>query len=291
MRAALCAPGMLAALTVLTALTARATAAEPQAVEVASLDRHGDAPLMLRGFWFARGGEPRRAPALVLLHGCGGPYDRRGRLSQRLQDYAALLNREGWHVLVVDSLSARGETELCTQRIGDRAVTMTQRRRDALGALQWLAARPEVDGARLGLIGWSNGGSTVLAALQRGHREVEAAAVRPAFGVAFYPGCVDPLQRGWQPIAPLLMLLGADDDWTPAAPCEALAVRVGTAVQHETYAGAYHGFDGDGPVRLRREVPNGVYPGQGVHVGGDPAARDASRERLLRWLRERAAPR
>ncbi|WP_284618889.1 dienelactone hydrolase family protein [Aquabacterium humicola] len=283
MRAALCALGLLAA------LIGPPAVAEPQDVEVSSLDRRGDAPLKLRGFWFAREGETKPAPALVLLHGCGGPYDRRGRLSQRMQDYAALLNREGWHVLVIDSLGARGETELCTQRTGERAVTMTQRRRDALGALQWLAARPDVDGARLGLIGWSNGGSTVLAALQRGHREVDAAAVRPAFGVAFYPGCIDPQRRGWQPVAPLLMLLGGADDWTPSAPCEALAARVGAAVQHETYPGAYHGFDGDAPVRLRRDVPNGVNPGQGVHVGGDPAAREASRERLLRFLRERVA--
>jgi dienelactone hydrolase len=117
---------------------------------------------------------------------------------------------------------------------------------------------------------------------------VAASAVKPAFAVAFYPGCADPLRQRWQPTAPLLMLLGGADDWTPAAPCEALARQAeGQAVPVETYAGAYHGFDGTAPVRLRREVPNGVHPGQGVHQGGDAAARAASQDRLRAYLRER----
>ncbi|NRF69720.1 dienelactone hydrolase family protein [Aquincola sp. S2] len=278
-----CAAVLFAAL----ALPCVAAGVPPQTVEVPSLDRRDGAALMLRGYWFPRPGE-RPAPAIVLLHGCGGPYERGGRLSRRMHDYAELLNREGWHALVVDSLTPRGEIELCTQRIGERAVTMTQRRRDAQGALRWLAAQPGVDATRLGLLGWSNGGSTVLATLQRGHPELAAAEVKPAFGIAFYPGCEDPLRRRWQPAAPLLMLLGSADDWTPAAPCEALAAQAGAAVQVESYAGAYHGFDGEAPLRLRRDVPNGVKPGQGVHVGGDPAARAASRERLQRFLREQA---
>jgi dienelactone hydrolase len=268
-----------------------ATAA-PAEVSVPSLDRRGDAPVSLPGFWFPAEGlaEGARAPAVLLLHGCGGAYDRPGRLSKRMRDYAALVNSLGAHALVTDSLTPRGERELCTQRTGERAITQTQRRRDALGALQWLAAQPGVDAGRLGLIGWSHGGSAVLATLQRGQPEVAASAVQPAFAVAFYPGCADALRHRWQPTAPLLMLLGGADDWTPPGPCETLARQAdGRAVQVETYAGAYHGFDGTAPVRLRREVPNGVHPGQGVHQGGDAAARTASQERLRAYLRERFA--
>jgi dienelactone hydrolase len=267
----------------------------PERVEVPSLDLREGRPLVLPGFWFrAMGSGP--APALLLLHGCGGPYAtegrRKGQLSQRMREYAALLNAEGLHVLVTDSLTPRGETELCTQRAGTRAVTQLNRRRDALGALQWLAAQPAVDGRRIGLLGWSNGGSNVLATLQAGHAEVRAAAVKPAFAVAFYPGCEEALKQRWQPVAPLLMLLGAADDWTPAAPCQALAAQVadgGPAVQWESYPGAHHGFDGRAPVRHRADVPNGLRPGLGVHVGGDPAARVASRERLLAFVRAAVA--
>ncbi|MBI5257290.1 MAG: dienelactone hydrolase family protein [Burkholderiales bacterium] len=265
--------------------------AAPQAVEVPSLDRRDGVALRQPGFWFpATVAGP--APAMLLLHGCGGPYDSRGRLSRRMLEYAELLNAQGLHVLVADSLTPRGEKELCTQRLKQRAVTQANRRRDALGALQWLAAQPGVDAARLGLMGWSHGGSAVLAATQRDQAEVMTAPVRPAFAVAFYPGCSEPLKQGWQPVAPLLLLLGAEDDWTPAAPCEALAAQArAPGVQLATYAGAYHGFDGTAPLVLRTDVPNGVRPGQGVHVGGQPAARAASRERLLQFLHQQLGAR
>jgi len=269
-------------------------------VSVESLDRSGTQPVVLPGYWFRAEAPPgaagASAPALVLLHGCGGPYATTGpggpRLATRMLEYAALINSLGVHVLVTDSLTPRGEKELCTQRTGTRRVTQVERRRDALGALRWLAAQPGVDGTRLGLLGWSHGGSTVLAATDGGHPEVARATPRPALAVAFYPGCAAALTEGWRPAASLLLLVGEADDWTPAEPCRRLAARAAepaaagaTAVEFEAYAGAFHGFDSPAPVRLRRDVPNGVRPGQGVHVGGNAQARAASQERLLRFLR------
>lgn len=268
-------------------LLAACSALAQERVSVPSLDAAQGVPVALPGHWFAapQGG---RAPAWVLLHGCGGPYARDGVLSGRMRQYARLFNEQGMHALVLDSLTPRGEKELCTQRTGQRRVTQTQRRRDALGALQWLAVRADVDPARLGLIGWSNGGSTVLAAINLRHREVAAAPVRPSLAVAFYPGCEAERDRGFEPSAPLLMQLGEADDWTPAAPCKALAaaVRQGPVPQWDAYEGAHHGFDGTAPVRHRADVPNGVRPGQGVHVGANPAARAASALRLASFIRE-----
>ena len=255
-------------------------------VTLPSLERSGGQPIELIGFWFAAAATAATpAPAVVLLHGCGGPYRRRGELSERALDYARLLNERGMHALVLDSLTPRGEKELCTQRIGARRITQANRRLDALGAIDWLAHRPDVDAERIGLMGWSNGGSTVLAALNLRHAEVAHAPIQPAFAVAFYPGCEVELKRGFETRTKLLMLVGEADDWTPAAPCHELARATrGTAPEIEGYAGAYHGFDSAAKVRLRKDVPNGVNPGQGVHVGGDAAALGASRERLLRFL-------
>ena len=254
-------------------------------VRVPSLDSPGGVAVDLTGHWFrAPGVGP--APAVLALHGCGGLYDGRGRLAERYVELAARLNALGVHMLATDSLQPRGEKELCTQRTGQRKVTQLQRRRDALGALQWLAAQPGVDASRLGLLGWSNGGSTVLAASNQRHPEVAAARVRASLVVAFYPGCESELQRGYLGVAPLLLLLGDADDWTPAAPCKALAATAGPAVQIESYAGAFHGFDGTGPVRLRRDVPNGTHPGKGVQVGGDPSARAAAAARLDGFVRD-----
>jgi dienelactone hydrolase len=142
-----------------------------------------------------------------------------------------------------------------------------------------------VDVKRIGLLGWSNGGSTVLAATNARHRDVATAQVRPAFAIAFYPGCEADEKRGYEPVAPLLILTGGADDWTPAAPCRTLArTSADPKPEIEVYPGAYHDFDSDTPVRLRKDVPNGSNPGQGVHVGGNAAAWRASQERLLGFL-------
>ncbi len=262
------------------------TAHAQEQVEFDSLDVAGGKPVRLLGHWLPAPNPTARAPALVLLHGCSGPYERSGRLDQRMRSYAALLNAQGAHALVLDSLTPRGEKELCTQKLGTREVTQANRRLDALAALAWLARRTGVDPQRLGLLGWSNGGSTVLAAINNRHPAVAAASAKAAFAVAFYPGCEAELKRGFQSSTPLLMLVGEADDWTPAAPCHELASTVAGPGRPaiEGYAGAYHGFDSNAPVRLRKDVPNGVKPGQGVHVGGDPAAREASRQRLLQFL-------
>lgn len=265
-------------------------------VEVPSLERVGGAPVSLPGYWFPAPGAAS-APAMLLLHGCGGALAPRGQdlagrrhapLSRRMLDYAGWLGARGVHVLVIDSLTPRGERELCTQRLGQRRITQAHRRLDALGALLWMAARPEVDVRRIGLLGWSHGGSAVLAATDANHPEVAASPVSPALAVAFYPGCTHALEHQWRPSAPLMMLVGDADDWTPAGPCRALAARVTEpATRLVRYPGAYHGFDSERPVRLRTDVPNGVSPGKGVHVGGDPAARADSREQLLHFMRER----
>ena len=254
-------------------------------VSFPSLDGEASAPVVLTAIWFP--GPISPAPAVALLHGCGGIYDRHGELVKRMRDYAALFNGAGYHVLVVDSLTPRYETELCTQRRGKRRVTEANRRLDALGAVTYLADRSDVDAKRIGIVGWSNGGSAVLAATNLRHPDVAAALVKPAFAVAFYPACTAELKRGYEPVGPLLMLVGQADDWTPAASCRALArAAAEPKPEIDVFAGAYHDFDTDMPVRLRKDVSNGVNPAQGVHVGGNAAARRASRARLLKFLAE-----
>jgi len=246
---------------------------------------------VLSGWWFqassATGAGATPAPAIVLLHGCGGMLNRRGTPSARILEYAALLNQQGWHALAVDSLTPRGESELCTQRIGSRKLTQVDRRRDALASLKWLATQPGVDPNRLALLGWSHGGSAVLAASNMDHPEVAKNTAQPRLVVAFYPGCGTEARRGYRPVAHTLLFVGLADDWTPAAPCQALAgERAGHTVRVEAYEGAYHGFDGTASLTHRKDVPNGVNPGQGVHVGGQPAAREQSRQTLLGALQQ-----
>jgi dienelactone hydrolase len=263
-----------------------ATAHAQEHVSFPSLDGEASAPVVLTALWFRAAASP--APAIALFHGCGGIYDRHHELNKRLRDYAALFNGAGYHVLIVDSLTPRYETELCTQRTGRRRVTQTNRRHDTLGAVAYLAERADVEANRIGIVGWSNGGGAVLAAINLHHPDVTAAPIKPAFAIAFYPDCDGDLKRAYEPAAPLLMLLGQADDWMPAAPCRALArASLEPKPVFEVYLGAYHDFDGDSPVRLRKDIPGVGNAGQGVHVGGNAAARSASQARLLSFLAER----
>ena len=280
-----------------------ATAMPSQAAEWRVLPA-GDptqADLMLRAWWSeatpdpmaspapAKEGATTRHPVVVLLHGCGGMLDKDGQPTVRMKTYAKLLNAQGWHTLAVDSLTPRGETELCTQRSGTRLVTMTQRRADALAALQWLATQPGVDPQRLALLGWSNGGSALLASTNLQQPDVVKARAQLTqmggslkLAVAFYPGCAAEARRGYQPWSPTLLLLGLADDWTPARQC--LPLGKSPQVHIQTWEGANHGFDGTGPVVHRKDVPNGAHPGEGVHVGGHPVAREEARAALLKAL-------
>jgi len=230
---------------------------------------------------------------VIALHGCGGLYAttgaRKGQLNARHQAMADLLVAEGYSAVFPDSLTPRGETELCTQKIGSRKIDQTERRADVLGTLAWVAAQPWAQPGRIALLGWSHGGSAVLSGTDASRADVRGQAVKPAIAVAFYPGCAVAIKSGYKPSAPLVLMLGEKDDWTPPAPCVALGNSVGAEVN--LYADSYHDFDNPvGEVRLRKDVPNGVNPGQGVHVGPNPVAREQAYARLKLVLAKALKP-
>ena len=97
--------------------------------------------------------------------------------------------------------------------------------------------------------------------------------------VALYPGCTAQLQRrraapgAYRPTAPLLILIGEKDDWTPAEPCRKLAdaaQAAGYPVRIKIYPDAHHGFDSDRPVRFVEARVNSNSPtGRGATTGGN----------------------
>lgn len=251
---------------------------------------------LITAWWLPAGGASDTAaaispvrPVVILLHGCGGLYsvlrDRPGQLTQRHGGFADRLRAEGWHVLLPDSLTARGERSLCEQPFAQRRVHQTHRRDDVLGTLSWLAQQPWADASRMALVGWSHGGSAVLAATDLTDPAVRAQALRPRAAVAFYPGCSEVLRRGYRPATPLTMLLGEKDDWTPAEPCVRLAAAAGA--QAKVYPDSHHGFDSPtGRVQHLPNVPNGVNPGRGVHAGRNPITGPQAWDDAIGLLRE-----
>jgi dienelactone hydrolase len=212
-------------------------------------------------------------PAVVLMHGCHG-------VSESNRDWARWLSERGYVALIVDSWRPRGLTEACTP---GEELPSSARFDDAIGALRWLHARPYVDRDRIGIIGWSNGGVFAMAAVngptfertkKRGV-EIPEPGFRAAIGV--YPGgCFSLVNE--QSVRPLLLLVGAEDDWTVASECVELADKQrakGADVTLVVYPGAVHYFDVEGQPRIwLADVENRNRPNKccGATVGYDPAA-------------------
>jgi dienelactone hydrolase len=217
-----------------------------------------------------------KAPPIVALHGCGGPF------AARDGQWAVLLANAGHIVLLPDSFGSRGLGSQCA--VKEREVTPSGLRRDdAIDAAKWLVGRPDTPPGGMALMGWSNGGSTVL----------ETARVAPDLPsglfrrfAAFYPGCPSAEEAaGWKPSAPMIILMGEADDWTPAPPCHDLAARFPDAITFLAYPGTYHDFDApNSPVTVRSgaaSTPSGL-----AHVGTNETARQDAMERLPRWLED-----
>lgn len=255
---------------------ATAAATEGERVTFPSLDADitGGRATELEGYLYRPAGEGP-FPAVVALHGCGGLFAPGTRhLTARHRDWAERLAGLGYVVLLPDSLNPRGVTQVCTRR--DPPVWPGRHRvRDAYGALAYLRDQPFVAVDRIGVMGWSHGGSATLWAASRAiaeQRGDEAGCFQVA--IAFYPGCRDLERRGWRAAVPVHIMAGEADDWTPAERCRLMAERAraaGDAVEFTAYPNAPHGFDApDQPRRTR----TGVFTPSGTAtVGTDPAAR------------------
>jgi dienelactone hydrolase len=176
--------------------------------------------------------------AVIVLHGCSGPKDFQTTWAKRLVGW-------GYVAIVPDSFGPRGQKSICEKTT---LIPPAVRVSDAIGTAKYLAAQPFVDKGRIGVVGFSHGGWTIM-------KGVQAAAHWSAYGikgaVAYYPYCDADADRD---IAiPLLILVGDKDDWTPASRCRALiagGLKQPDLVQAIFYPGAAHGFDYEQPTKL-----------------------------------------
>ncbi len=252
----------------------------------------------LRAQWFTPSADKASGAAAILLHGCGGLGANR-QLNARHKAAKDWLLDRGIAVLFPESFTSRSFEEVCTVKLQSRTIKQRDRVQDVMAAHAWLKAQPGVDGKKIVLWGWSHGGSTVLAATtlfdRPGSAVYDQNPPEGAFvqAISFYPGCTSyaASARLQKLGAPLMLLIGEADDWTPAAPCK-MWVESLTATQQDaqiiTYPGAFHDFDNPaGKLRVRSEVPNGVNKEKGVTVGPDPKAREDAMARIEALLTKR----
>jgi dienelactone hydrolase len=217
---------------------------------------------------------PGPFPAIVIMHDCSGLGPRSSGAPGR---WAKELVPRGYVVVIPDSFTTRGFGDgVCTVPVAQRRANVSPDRRagDAYAALRYARSLPYVDGRRVGIMGGSHGGSTTLATMAAPGSEREQRAGFAA-AVALYPRC-ETYGGVYQPVAPLLILIGERDDWTPAEPCRKLADAAraaGHPVAIKIYPGAHHAFDSPHRVRYVAARINPTAPGgRGATTGGDPAA-------------------
>ena len=173
-------------------------------------------------------------PAIVMLHGCAGPWPLRDDMwSRRLVDW-------GYVVLRVDSFAPRGFPEGICEHTG--SVTALSRAEDAHAAKAYLETLHYVDGTKIAVMGWSHGGMSVLWAVQNTYIADTVRQEPFKAGIAMYPWCEPILYRV---DAPLLLLIGELDDWTPASRCERMKLEdpIVNDMMLRVYPGATHDFD------------------------------------------------
>jgi dienelactone hydrolase len=128
------------------------------------------------------------------------------------------------------------------------AVSSTEMLGDAFAALKALGGHARIDGKRVGIVGFSKGGTVALLAAHEARAErALPAGLRFALHVPFYPSCVTQHYKPKPTGAPIHLLLGGADTYVGVTPCQDYAATLkaeGASIDVTVYPGAPHGFDG-----------------------------------------------
>ena len=228
-------------------------------------------------------------PAIVALHGCSGLMRKNGHMNSRDLDWGKRLAENGYVVLYPDSFQGRGFDETCTHP-ELRYLPKEVRPLDAIAALQWLQKQEYVKADHIGLMGWSNGGSTLLWTIEK-NSKILPKDLRNDFkiAIAFYPGCFRADQaKSWSNRVPVEILMGALDNWTPPKYCESLVNKASQnpPMHIELYPDSYHDFDRpDSPIHQLHGLANLTEGGKSATVGTNEVARQKSIQKVLALLK------
>ena len=174
----------------------------------------------------------------------------------------------GFAIFRVNSFDARQVVSIVEDQI---QVTLATVMTDCFNALKILSKHPDIDSSKIFIAGWSLGGSTAIySAWEPLAEKLAPDGERFAGHLAFYPGAfMWPEEMRWSK-SPILTLIGADDDYTPAVLIEKLSPAInqnGGNSNLIVYEGGHHSFDSIDPVVY---VPNAIaVGGRHTFVGKD----------------------
>ena len=200
-------------------------------------------------------------PLVICMHGSMGW---RGHHHEHSVNF---LNN-GFAIFRVNSFDARQVVSIVEDQI---QVTLATVMTDCFNALKILSKHPDIDSSKIFIAGWSLGGSTAIySAWEPLAEKLAPDGERFAGHLAFYPGAfMWPEEMRWSK-SPILTLIGADDDYTPAVLIEKLSPAInqnGGNSQLIVYEEGHHSFDSIDPVIY---VPNAIaVGGRHTFVGRD----------------------
>jgi dienelactone hydrolase len=208
---------------------------------------------------------PARVPAVVMMHGRAGVYSSRANgkyeastLSRRHQQWGHIWSGQGYIAVLVDGFGPRGYPQGFPRFSYDSRPEVlnevTVRPLDAYGALAYLRSRNDVIADRIGLQGWSNGGSATLATMSSTSPGINAPTPATGFrgGLAFYPACglKGQFNSGVLTYAPVRVFQGSADEEVSPRRCAELVEKsraLGSDMQFRLYPDATHNFDDPSP--------------------------------------------
>jgi dienelactone hydrolase len=224
---------------------------------------------------------PGPFPGVILLHHCGGLNS---EYSNAIPYYASMLVQQGYAVAEPDSFTARHVVEDCM--LG--AVKPLDRAQDVFAVAELMATRPDIRASKIGVVGWSHGGSSAVYIARDWPKEqplresLAAKGAKIAASVALYgEACGDPEKNAV--VTPLLGLFGGRDN-TRNDVCQALAAQSNGLMQVHIYPDDFHAFD----VASGSSLPDRPMSGRGVRViiAYDPVAAQDSHARVLAFFAE-----
>jgi dienelactone hydrolase len=234
-------------------------------------------------------GATAKVPAVLILHGDG--------IAARDALYAKALQEAGIATLQIMMFSQGSRP-----RAGIKA-TMPH----AAAALKWLAAQPNVNGQRLGVMGWSwGGGMSMMMSSELVQERLGKDVPKPAAFAPFYPLCTTWARNVVNPqhyfynvqtrmsTAPMLIHVGTRDVYEESErSCdEFVTIWPAEAREHVTVRhvqGATHGFDG---LEARQYDDPFAHAGRGgtVNVIPNPEAAADARQAVVSFFVKHLKP-
>jgi dienelactone hydrolase len=176
-------------------------------------------------------------PVMFIVHGSGG------QSHSRELWYAQKLAELGVWSVITDHFRYRGVESTAYDQAAVNTDNMVY---DVFKVLDRIAENPKVDMSRVGIMGFSKGGSTSLhTAIPSVIKQYSEKGHRFALHIPLYPGCTNQYFDTNAP-APIYMLLGGKDDYADPNVCLSYANKFeakGSKIKTIVYPEGLHAWD------------------------------------------------